>query len=97
MSINVNLFLQVTCPPGSSSSGDVAEALRQFLVQEGIDDDVELTDEQGSTVTARTPYPLIISGFSRWRGPFEDTVRETVRRVAPDAVVTLDWDYPDGP
>jgi hypothetical protein len=96
VSVNVKLSLQVACPSGSDAAADVVAALRQLFVQKGIDDDVVLAEDHG-TVNGRTPYPLIISRFYQWRGTFEDAIRSTVTGVAPDAAVTIDWDYPDGP
>jgi hypothetical protein len=92
MSINVNLSL-VAALPSDERAEAVLAALARILADEGLDHDVDL-DLSGHTVTGRTPYPLIISRFHVWHGPFEEKVRAA---VGPDGTLSLDWDYPDGP
>lgn len=94
MSVNVNLSLRITGLSTVDARADVITALRQLFAQEGIDDDV-LVAQEGTTVIGQTPYPLIISGFHRWRGTFEGAVRSAVGGVAPHAVVEVEWGYPD--
>ena len=81
--------------PAMKLTGFVTAALRGLFAREGIEDDVAVRGENGAVV-ARTPYPLIISRMYQWRGPFEDAIRSAVHTVAPDAVVAIEWDYPDG-
>ena len=97
VSINVNLSLRVDGLRSSDTAFAVGAALQRLFAQEGITDDVELNEEPAGAMVWHTPYPLIISSFSKWHGPFEDSVRSAVRAVTPDLVVTIDWSYPDAP
>ena len=97
MSVNVNMTLRVDGVRSSHTAFAVGKALEQLFVNEGIDDDVRLDKEPAGAMVWTTPWPLIISGISRWRGPFEDAVRSAVGAVSPELVVTIEWGYPDGP
>ena len=91
MSVNVNLSLRIVLPTDERAEA-VYAALVRLLADESLDREVDL-DRHGNVVTGQTPYPLIISSFHSWRGPFEDQVRAA---TGSDGTLTLDWDYPDG-
>lgn len=46
-------------------------------------------------VKAKTPYPLIISGFGNWSERFEAGIRAAIIGAAPDAKIAFGYDYPD--
>lgn len=92
MSINVNLSLVADLPSDERAEA-VRAALARILVEESLDRDVDL-DRRGRVVTGRTPYPVIISSFHAWHGPFEEKLRAA---VGPDGTLALDWTFPDGP
>ena len=96
MSINVNLSLRVD-GLSHSDSASVMAAVQQVLGHEGLTDDVVLTSADGSALLGHTPYPLIISSFHRWHGGFEAALRSAVTAAAPNAVVAIDWGFPDEP
>jgi hypothetical protein len=95
VSVNVTLHLRVQALPTAGAAADVIAVLRKLFTEEGVADDVELVVAPGPAVVSHTPYPLIISRFYKWRDPFEDAIRSAVAAVAPHAVVTIDWGYPD--
>jgi hypothetical protein len=91
------MTLRVDGLRSSETGAAVGEALERLFVDESVDGDVRLDAKPAGAMVWTTPWPLIISGFSRWHGPFEDAVRSAVAGVAPELVVTIEWDFPDPP
>ncbi|WP_354644228.1 hypothetical protein [Kitasatospora camelliae] len=100
MSVNINVSLSVTGLTDQPQVERVVEELRELMGEEGISREVEVsraggTDGDLGVVAANGPFPLSISRFSQWQPHFEGMVAFTVREVAPQARIAIDWGYPD--
>jgi hypothetical protein len=95
VSVNVNLTLRVDGLRSSHTAYAVGQAMERLFADEGMSDDVRLDEEPAGAMVWTTPWPLVISGLPRWRGRFENAVRSAVAAVAPELLVTIEWDYPD--
>lgn len=47
-------------------------------------------------ISGETDHPIAIARMAVWRPHFETSVRDRVHAIAPAAVATVNWRYPDG-
>lgn len=96
MSISVGLSLDVTGLRSEEETARVAEALTAFLTDNDLDRDVGVTeDASAGRVFAGSDYPIIVTRFGAWADRIEQGSHDTVRAVAPAAVVDLRWSFED--
>lgn len=96
MSISVGLSLDVTGLQSEEETGRVAAPLTAFLTDNDLDRDVVVTEEASAgRVFAGSDYPIIVTRFGAWADRMEQGSQETVRAVAPAAVVDLRWSFED--
>ncbi|MET9966179.1 hypothetical protein ABZZ80_09785 [Streptomyces sp. NPDC006356] len=96
MSISVGLSLDVTGLQSEEETARVAAALTAFLTDNDLDRDVVVTEEASAgRVFAGSDYPIIVTRFGAWADRIEQGSQDTVRAVAPAAVVDLRWSFED--
>ncbi|MBF6175256.1 hypothetical protein [Nocardia blacklockiae] len=98
MGVNVKFWFEVRGLSGEEEAKGVTEALAELVKGEDLEDEVGLgwsVEEGVYWVSGETDYPVGIARFYAWRPRFEDDFQGRVRAVAPGAVATINWEYPD--
>ncbi|MGS2810893.1 hypothetical protein [Nocardia sp. MW-W600-9] len=98
MSVNIDVSLTVRGLADEREWVGATDLLIDVFAGEGLQHEVfvwmgETSD--GLFVRAESDYPVIFSGFFRWRESFEARLVRRVTALVPGADVVFDWGYPD--
>ncbi|NGO75703.1 hypothetical protein G6045_08415 [Streptomyces sp. YC504] len=96
MSISVGLSLDVSGLQPGEQTARVTQALTEFLIKYDLDRDVSVdTKPDPGCVFAWTEFPIIVTRFGAWSDKLEESWRETLHAIAPDAQFALRWSFED--
>ncbi|THV24501.1 hypothetical protein [Glycomyces paridis] len=97
MSVNIHLYLDVDRLKSPEEVDRVGKAVDLALKDHGIDSwMVTHVSHEPPSITARSePYPIIVRGFGEWSKQFEHDIETSVRTIAAQARINLDWGFPD--
>ncbi len=99
MGVNIMFDFEVHGLADEAQTRSVVSALAALIDEHGMQEhEVGLgwsVEDGRHSISGETDYPIGVSRFYLWRPQFEAAVRERVHALAPAAVASINWRYPD--
>ena len=97
MSVNVHLYLYVEKLSSPAEADAVEAVVWETLKEHGIGSWMQVSTFHSPPWVKATSEngAIIVRGFAEWSKTFERDIKGEIRGVAPEAAISLEWDYPD--